>query len=121
MYYLVMENSSSHWMQSAVIPSHKGLFGAKAKRAGMSTHSYAEEERGAAGTLGKEARLALTFEGASKHKSSPKKWTEASDDKWDKAHGVKEGSPRDMKLDASRGLPKDTPLASSLAKLGGGK
>jgi hypothetical protein len=43
----------------------------------------------------------------------PKKWTMASDHKSDMTHGIKEGSAKDMKLDASRGL-KDT-----LAKLGG--
>ncbi len=57
-----MTDSSSTWMQSAVIPSHKGLFGAKAKKAGMSTAKYAQEKKGASGTLGKEARLAQTFE-----------------------------------------------------------
>jgi hypothetical protein len=61
-YYLVMEKSSSHWMQKAVIPSHKGLFSAKAKRAGVSTKEYAKEKATAPGTLGKEARLAETFE-----------------------------------------------------------
>ncbi|GAA4175778.1 hypothetical protein [Gryllotalpicola koreensis] len=33
-------------------------------------------------------------------------WTMASDHAYDKAHGIKEGSPADMKLDASRGLSK---------------
>jgi len=113
-----MSDSSSHWMQSAVIPSHKGLFGAKARAAGMSTHGYAEKKQSAGGTLGKEARLALVFEGASHSKPRPKKWTEASDDKYDKSHSIKDGSARDNKLDASRGLKPDT-LASSLAKLGG--
>jgi hypothetical protein len=60
---------SSHWMQSAVPASHKGKFGAKASAAGMSTPAYAAEEASAPGTLGKEARLAQTFEGmAHKHK-----------------------------------------------------
>jgi hypothetical protein len=54
--------ADSNWMQKAVIPSHKGRFGAKAKKAGMSTHSYAEKKSSAGGTLGKEANLALTFE-----------------------------------------------------------
>jgi len=40
----------------------KGAFSAKAKAAGMSTHAYAEKEQHAPGTLGREARLALTFE-----------------------------------------------------------
>lgn len=58
-YYLLMANK---WMQSAVIPSHKGLFTAKAKKAGMSVPKYAAEKSSASGTLGKEARLAQTFE-----------------------------------------------------------
>lgn len=49
-------------MQSAVIPSHKGLFSAKAKRAGYTTQEYARKKAHAPGTLGKEARLAETFE-----------------------------------------------------------
>jgi len=53
--------NSNHWMQSAVIPSHRGKFSAKAKKAGMSTQAYAEKKKGVPGTLGKEARLAQTF------------------------------------------------------------
>ena len=49
-----------HWEQGAV--KHPGAFTASAKRAGMSTHAYAEKEKHAKGTLGKRARLALTFE-----------------------------------------------------------
>ena len=37
--------------------------------------------------------------------SSAKKWTEAKDKAYDKAHGVKEGSPRDNALDKKRGVP----------------
>jgi len=51
-----------NWMKSAVKPSHKGLFTAKAKRAGMSVSAYAQKEKHAKGKLGKEARLALVFE-----------------------------------------------------------
>lgn len=105
-----------NWMKSAVIPSHKGLFGAKAQKAGMSTHAFAEKKANAPGKLGKEARLAETFEKLSgTHKS--KKWTEGSDDKYDKAHHIKEGSPEDRKLDASRGLKPD----SLISKLKGSK
>lgn len=50
------------WMQRASNPRTKGKFSAKARRAGMSTHAYAEKERSAPGRLGKEARLALTYE-----------------------------------------------------------
>ena len=53
--------TQGNWMKSAVIPSHKGLFSAKAKRAGMSTQAYAAKKSSAPGTLGKEARLAETF------------------------------------------------------------
>lgn len=52
---------SSDWMKNAVKPSRKGVFKAKAERAGMSTSAYAEKEKGAPGKLGKEARLAQTF------------------------------------------------------------
>lgn len=46
----------------------------------------------------------------------PKQWTKASDDKYDKAHGIKEGSPKDMKLDMKRGV-----MDESMMKLRGGK
>lgn len=49
-----------HFIQGAI--KHPGAFSAKAKAAGESTHAYAEQERHAAGTLGEEARLALTLE-----------------------------------------------------------
>jgi hypothetical protein len=35
-------------------------------------------------------------------------WGEAADATYDKAHGIKEGSPRDNALDRKRGLPMDT-------------
>jgi hypothetical protein len=40
-----------------------------------------------------------------KRATPPKRWTEAKDKAWDKAHGVKEGSPRDNALDKKRGVP----------------
>lgn len=49
-----------HWIQKAT-SKHKGLFGKKAKRAGMSTQAYANKEKNAGGTLGKEANLARTL------------------------------------------------------------
>lgn len=55
-------------MQGAVKPSHEGVFSEKAKRAGMSTHAYAEKKHDAPGKLGKEARLALVFENERPHK-----------------------------------------------------
>jgi hypothetical protein len=51
------------WIKKAVPKAHEGKFTEKAKRAGKTVHEYAEEKKGASGTLGKEARLALTFEG----------------------------------------------------------
>ena len=57
-----MEGKKRKWMKAAVPESHKGLFTKKADAAGKSVHEYAEEEKHAGGTLGKEANLALTFE-----------------------------------------------------------
>lgn len=47
------------WMQDAV--KRSGAFSRKAKEHHMTTHQYAEKEKHAGGTLGKEANLALTF------------------------------------------------------------
>ena len=58
-----MAKAKKKWIKDAVPKSHEGKFSAKAERAGESTHEYAEEEKHAGGTLGKEANLALTFEG----------------------------------------------------------
>lgn len=52
--------ASTNWIKGAV--KKPGVFSAAAKRAGKTTHEYAEENKGAKGTLGKRARLALTFE-----------------------------------------------------------
>lgn len=51
------------WMEHAVKPSHRGLFTAEAKKAGMSVSAYAEKEKHAKGKLGKRARFALLAEG----------------------------------------------------------
>jgi hypothetical protein len=52
----------ANWMAGAVKPSHKGLFRAKAKRAGMSTAAYAAKEAHSPNpTLRREAVLARTF------------------------------------------------------------
>lgn len=48
------------WMQAAVPKSHRGLFAAKAKKAGKSVQQYARAKAHAPGKLGKEARFALT-------------------------------------------------------------
>jgi hypothetical protein len=46
-------------MQHAV--KHKGALRQAAHRAGESTHEFAEKHKNAPGTLGRRARLALTF------------------------------------------------------------
>lgn len=52
------------WIQAATANSH-GQFRDKAKAAGKSTKEFAEEHKGSAGKLGKQARLALALMGAS--------------------------------------------------------
>ena len=47
------------WIAKAI--RHPGALRKKAKRAKMSTHAFAEKEKGAPGRTGKEARLALTL------------------------------------------------------------
>lgn len=47
------------WIKGAI--KHPGAFSAKAKKAGMSTKAYAQKEKGASGSTGKQARLALTL------------------------------------------------------------
>lgn len=47
---------------------HPGSFSRSAKKADMSTHAYAEKKKDASGTMGKRARLALTFEKMRSHK-----------------------------------------------------
>jgi hypothetical protein len=46
-----------HWMAKA-FSKNKGKFSAKAAKARMTTREYANKEKGAGGTLGKEANLA---------------------------------------------------------------
>ncbi len=52
------------WIQKAGLK--KGAFTAKAEAAGKSVEEYAAEKKDAPGTLGKQARLAQTFEGMSR-------------------------------------------------------
>jgi hypothetical protein len=53
----------SHFIQRAVPKSRRGIFSAKAKRAGMSTHAYAEKEKNSSNPrLRHEAQLALVLE-----------------------------------------------------------
>ncbi|MBO0766579.1 MAG: hypothetical protein J2P50_18585, partial [Hyphomicrobiaceae bacterium] len=37
-----------------------------------------------------------------------RKWTLKEDRAWDRAHGIKEGSQRDIALDRARGVPEPT-------------
>jgi hypothetical protein len=46
-----------HWIAGAI--KHPGSFTKSAKAHGMSTHAFAEKEKGASGKVGKRARLAL--------------------------------------------------------------
>lgn len=51
---------ATHFMKKA--DQHPGKFSAKARRAGVSTHTLAERDKHKPGTLGKEARLDLIYE-----------------------------------------------------------
>jgi len=55
----------NRWMQGVSkeikASGHEGVFSGAAARAGKSTHEFAEEHKGSAGTIGKRARLALAF------------------------------------------------------------
>jgi len=57
-------HDGKHWIAGAI--KHPGAFTAKAKRAGKSVAEYAQEEKGASGTTGKQARLAITLRGMHK-------------------------------------------------------
>lgn len=49
------------WIQGAI--KKPGSFRAAAKKAGMSTHAFAEKKKHASGKVGQRARLALTLMG----------------------------------------------------------
>ena len=65
---------TDNWIAGAVPKANKGKFSAKAARAGETTSEYAHEKAGAKGKLGKEARLALVFEGAAKKHPMKKRY-----------------------------------------------
>ena len=52
------------WIKGAI--KHPGVFSAAAKRAGKTTHQFAEEHKHSSGKVGKRARLALAFASARK-------------------------------------------------------
>ena len=54
------------WMQAAVPKSRRGIFTAKAKKAGKSVQQYAQAKQHAPGKLGKQARFALNAKRISK-------------------------------------------------------
>lgn len=54
--------ADSNWIEKAT-SKNRGLFGRKAKAAGMSTSRFASKKVSAPGKLGKEARLAKTLGG----------------------------------------------------------
>ena len=64
---------SKHWMSKAFANSH-GQFKAKAEKAGMSTHAFAEKEKGAGGKTAKQANLALAGMNANHTKSRSQRW-----------------------------------------------
>lgn len=59
---VVMAHNHSKRSSFEDIHPRKGVFTRKARAAGESVHQYAEQEKHAGGTLGKEANLALTYE-----------------------------------------------------------
>ena len=58
------------WIRKAVPASHEGVFTRKAEAAGKSVAEYAAEEKDAPGKIGREARLAQTFEHMAARKKS---------------------------------------------------
>ena len=62
--------AKGRWMQKASedikSSGNKGVFREAAKRAGKSTHEFAEEHKHSSGKVGKRARLAIAF-GNAKH------------------------------------------------------
>lgn len=51
--------AKKHWIKGAI--KHPGSLTAAAKKAGESTHEYAEQHKHDKGKTGKRARLALTL------------------------------------------------------------
>lgn len=60
--------ATNRWMQKVASGikhrGTKGVFSSAAKRAGKSTHEFAEEHKHSSGKIGKRARLALAFASA---------------------------------------------------------
>lgn len=64
-----MASKRKNWIKSAVPKEHRGVFKAKAERAGKSTAEFAKEHAGDSGKTGTQARLAETLMGMHKRKS----------------------------------------------------
>lgn len=60
--------AKKHWIQGAI--KRPGAFKAKAKKAGETTHEFAEAHKGDSGRTGAQARLALTLMGMHHKKKS---------------------------------------------------
>lgn len=56
----------SNWIQGAI--KHPGALTKKANKAGESPMEFARENKGASGTTGKQARLALTLRKLAKNR-----------------------------------------------------
>jgi hypothetical protein len=61
------------WIRKAIPKTRKGIFKAKAERAGKTTAEFAREKESAPGSLGKEARLAENLMGMSHKKKNSEK------------------------------------------------
>jgi hypothetical protein len=57
---------AKNWIKGAI--KHPGSFTRSAKKAGMSVSAFAQKKKGAKGTLGKRARLAITLKKLGKKK-----------------------------------------------------
>lgn len=66
----MVEEKKRKFIKQAIPDSRKGIFKAKAEKAGKSTEAYAREHEHDSGKLGKESRLAETLIGMHKaHKT----------------------------------------------------
>lgn len=61
-----MAEKKKKWIKKALNPDNKGVFTAKAEKAGETTREYADKKASAPGNLGKEAHLAKALMGMHK-------------------------------------------------------
>ncbi len=74
-----MAGKKRKWIAGAV--KKPGSFTRSAEAAGKSVREYAQEKKDAPGTLGRRARLALTFEGMSRKSKAGRRYTHDSNAK----------------------------------------